>query len=107
MVGGVIPNPQNNQQPQDEQDFHSPHILIPEHLKMQSPPVRREQAISIQHQGKDITMIVYLPLLIAIIGVLMYAFCTNTKRAEIGRLMFACGLLAFLLTSSHLLTLVK
>lgn len=52
-------------------------------------------------------MIVYLPLLFALIGVLMYALCANPKLAEIGRLMFACGLLAFLLTSSHLLTVIK
>jgi hypothetical protein len=42
-------------------------------------------------------MIILLPLLVAIIGVLMYALCANPKLAEVGRLMFACGLLAFLL----------
>lgn len=41
-------------------------------------------------------MIIYLSLLVALIGVLMYALCVNAKLAEIGRLMFACGLLAFL-----------
>ena len=41
-------------------------------------------------------MIIYLPLLVAIVGVLMYALCANPKLAEIGRLSFACGLLAFL-----------
>lgn len=42
-------------------------------------------------------MIIYLSLLVAIIGVLIYALSTNGKVAEIGRIMFGCGLLAFLL----------
>ena len=42
-------------------------------------------------------MTIYLSLLCALIGVLMYALCTNPKLAEIGRLMFFAGLLAFLL----------
>jgi Na+/phosphate symporter len=42
-------------------------------------------------------MIIYLSLLVALIGVLMYALCVNPKLAEIGRLMFFAGLLAFLL----------
>jgi hypothetical protein len=41
-------------------------------------------------------MIIYFSLLVALIGVLMYALCVNAKLQEIGRLMFACGLLAFL-----------
>lgn len=44
-------------------------------------------------------MIIYLSLLVALIGVLMYALCVNPKLAEIGRLMFACGVLAFLLVA--------
>jgi Na+/phosphate symporter len=42
-------------------------------------------------------MIIYLSLLVALVGVLMYALCANPKLQEIGRLSFACGLLAFLL----------
>ena len=42
-------------------------------------------------------MIVYLALLIALVGVLMYALCVNPKLQEIGRIMFWVGLLAFLL----------
>jgi hypothetical protein len=42
-------------------------------------------------------MIIGLTLLVALVGVLMYALCTNTKLVEIGRLMFFAGLLAFLL----------
>lgn len=41
-------------------------------------------------------MIIYLSLLVALIGVLMYALCANGKLQEIGRIMFGCGLLAFL-----------
>jgi hypothetical protein len=40
---------------------------------------------------------IYLDLLILIIGVLMYALAQG-KVAEIGKFMFVCGLLAFLLT---------
>src|SRR4029077_5599561 len=43
------------------------------------------------------TMIILLPLLVALVGILVYALSTNPKWSEIGRLMFACGLLAFLL----------
>ena len=42
-------------------------------------------------------MVIYLSLLIAIIGLVVYVVSTNGKAQEIGRLMFACGLLAFLL----------
>ena len=42
-------------------------------------------------------MTIFLSLLIALIGVLMYALCANGKLQEIGRIAFFCGLLAFLL----------
>lgn len=42
-------------------------------------------------------MIIVLSLLVALVGVLMYALSTNGKLVEIGRIMFAFGLLAFLL----------
>lgn len=42
-------------------------------------------------------MIVYLSVLIAIIGALMYVLCANPKLQELGRLSFGVGLLAFLL----------
>lgn len=41
-----------------------------------------------------------ITLFIAIIGALMYAFATNGKLAELGRLIFACGFLAFCLALS-------
>ena len=51
-------------------------------------------------------MIVYLSLLVSLIGLLMYALCTNPKLAEIGRLMFACGLLAFLFTGGAMVNVL-
>lgn len=54
-------------------------------------------------------MVIYLSLLVALVGVLMYALSANPKLQEIGRLSFACGLLAFLLmvASGHSLTIVR
>ena len=51
-------------------------------------------------------MIVYFSLLVCVIGALMYALCVNPKLAEMGRLAFACGLLAFLLTGVEKLVTV-
>ena len=42
-------------------------------------------------------MTAYLSVIVAVIGVLMYALCSNPKLAEIGRISFFAGLLAFLL----------
>jgi Na+/phosphate symporter len=42
-------------------------------------------------------MVIVLPLLICVIGLLMYALSANPKLVEIGRIMFFVGLLAFLL----------
>ncbi len=42
-------------------------------------------------------MLIAFPLLVMLIGLLMYVLCTNGKLMEIGRIMFAFGLLAFLL----------
>ena len=44
-------------------------------------------------------MVIYLPLLFALIGVLMYALCTNPKMIEIGHVLFWTGTLAFLLNA--------
>jgi hypothetical protein len=54
-------------------------------------------------------MIIYFDLLVALVGLLMYALSANPKLAEIGRLMFACGLLAFMLGGlpSHAMALFK
>jgi hypothetical protein len=45
-------------------------------------------------------MIIYLSLLVALIGCLMYALAANPKLQELGRLSFWVGLLAFLLRVS-------
>lgn len=42
-------------------------------------------------------MIIYLSLLVAIVGLLMYALATNPKLQEIGRISYFAGLLAFLM----------
>lgn len=42
-------------------------------------------------------MIILLPLLICIIGLVVYALAANPKVAELGRLSFWVGLLVFLL----------
>lgn len=39
----------------------------------------------------------FLSLLVAIAGILLYAFAANPKLQEVGRISFGCGLLAFLL----------
>jgi hypothetical protein len=42
-----------------------------------------------------------------VIGLLMYALSGNPKIVEIGRIMFWTGLLAFLLTDSQLITVIR
>jgi hypothetical protein len=50
---------------------------------------------------------IYLSLLVALVGVLMYALCVNPKLQEIGRLAYFAGLLAFLLSGvQQLLTVI-
>jgi hypothetical protein len=46
------------------------------------------------------TVIIWLPALVLVAGVLMYALATNPKVSEMGRLMFACGLLVLLFESA-------
>lgn len=41
-------------------------------------------------------MIIFLPLLVALIGLLMYLLAGNPKIQELGRIMFFAGILAFL-----------
>ena len=45
-------------------------------------------------------MIIFFSLLVALVGVLMFALCVNGKMVEIGKIMFWTGLLAFLLQIS-------
>ena len=42
-------------------------------------------------------MIIALPILVSVIGLLVYVLAQAPKPSEIGRLMFWVGLLAFLL----------
>lgn len=53
------------------------------------------------------TVIALLPLLVAVVGVLVYALASSPKMAEIGRLAFAAGLLAFLLLSGGSLVAIR
>ena len=46
-------------------------------------------------------MIIAIPLLIAVIGALLYIFTSNAKLQELGRLAYAVGLLAFLLRAAE------
>jgi Na+/phosphate symporter len=41
-------------------------------------------------------MVILVSFLVALIGLLMYAFAANPKLAEVGRIMFGCGLLVAL-----------
>lgn len=42
-------------------------------------------------------LLAYLPILVALAGLLMYALAANPKVVELGRIMFWTGLLSFLL----------
>jgi len=53
-------------------------------------------------------MVIYLSLLVAVVGVLMYALCVNAKLAEIGRISYFAGLIVFLLQAvPHLVSVLK
>ncbi len=43
-------------------------------------------------------MIAIVPLLILVVGLLLYALSSNAKVAELGRLAFVCGLLVVCMT---------
>lgn len=51
-------------------------------------------------------MIIYLSLLICIIGLILYFVATNPKVIDIGRIMFAAGLLAFLLSAKEAMKII-
>lgn len=52
-------------------------------------------------------MTIALQLLVALIGVLMYALCANPKLVRIGEILFFCGVLSFLLEGTQkLITLL-
>lgn len=45
-------------------------------------------------------MVALVPVLFAIAGMLVYALSNNAKVAELGRLAFACALLALMLAAA-------
>ena len=45
-------------------------------------------------------MTIYLSLLVAVAGLLIYGYASNPKASEAGRVAFFCGLLVFLLQSA-------
>ncbi len=49
----------------------------------------------------EVTMIIYLSLLVAVIGALVYALAANPKFQNLGLVSFGVGLLAFLLEAAH------
>ena len=52
-------------------------------------------------------MIIVLPLLVSVIGLLMFALSANPKLTTVGLDMFWVGLLAFLLQDAQLVTLIR
>lgn len=51
-------------------------------------------------------MSIYLNTFCILVGLLMYALCASSKLQEVGRILFAFGLLAFLLTGDRLLSVI-
>lgn len=47
------------------------------------------------------TVITLIPILVCIVGLLMYILLSNPKAQELGRIMFFCGLLVVLWTAPH------
>lgn len=53
-------------------------------------------------------MTIYLSLLVALVGVLMYILASNPKIQELGRISFFAGLLAFLIqTAPHVINTLR
>ncbi len=46
-------------------------------------------------------MIALVPLFVAIVGLLMWLLAANAKVAEIGKIMFFCGLMALMFSTAH------
>lgn len=42
-------------------------------------------------------MTIYVQLLVALVGVLMFALCTSQKLQRIGEILFFCGMLSSLM----------
>jgi Na+/phosphate symporter len=52
-------------------------------------------------------MLILLSLLVAVVGVLMYALAANPKVAELGRIAFGVGLLVFLFGAEQVVALLS
>lgn len=48
----------------------------------------------------------YFSVLVALLGVLMFALCSNPKLVRIGEILFACGILAFLFAFPHMVSIL-
>lgn len=46
-------------------------------------------------------MVLYISLFVALIGLVVYSVSVNSKAAELGRIAFFAGLLAFLITGAE------
>lgn len=51
-------------------------------------------------------MVIYFSLLVALIGLMMYILCANAKLVRIGEILFAAGVLAFLLSAREALRII-
>lgn len=59
------------------------------------------------HRNRRHTVIAYIPLLAAVVGVLLYALASNAKIQEVGRIMFACGfLVTMFVLAEHVIKLL-
>lgn len=52
-------------------------------------------------------MIIYLALLIAVVGLLIYVLAKDGKIVEIGRIMFMVGLFCFLFNDSAIVQVLR
>lgn len=52
-------------------------------------------------------MTIYLSLLVALVGLVVYVVASNAKVSELARIAWACGLLAFLLRIAELPSIRK
>jgi hypothetical protein len=51
-------------------------------------------------------MIIYLSLLFAIVGLIMYFIASNPKVQRVGEIMLAAGLLAFLINAREVMQVI-
>lgn len=52
-------------------------------------------------------MEVYFSLLVAIVGVVMFAIAANPKVQRIGEILFFCGTLVFLMNFQHVVSVLR